>query len=70
MNVSGLKTRIKNLRKQMLGNCPYPAPLFFDGDEPNLDELIKAELDKYRKQGFSEKLIKETPIFIMDELAD
>jgi hypothetical protein len=43
--------------------------MFFRGDEPDLETLIKEKQEDYRRQGYSEKAIAITPVFIEGELA-
>jgi len=69
MNISGIKARIKKLFIIAHNGCKYPAPLFFRGDEPNLETLIKEKQENYRRQGYSEQAIAITPVFIENELA-
>jgi len=76
-----MKTKVKRLEKQLLdllekirlkknNGCKYPAPLFFRGDESDLEQQIKEKTENYRRQGYSERAISITPIYIMNELAD
>jgi hypothetical protein len=69
MNIAGIKARVNKLFKIAHNGCKYPAPMFFRGDEPDLETLIKEKQENYRRQGYGEKAIAAAPVFIEGELA-
>lgn len=69
MNITRIKSRVKKLFDIAHNGCKYPAPMFFRGDEPDLETLIKDRKENYRRQGYSEKAIAITPVYIEGRLA-
>jgi hypothetical protein len=69
MNIAEIKSRVNKLFEIAHNGCKYPTPMFFRGDGPDLETLIKEKQENYRRQGYSPKAIAVTPVFIEGELA-